>query len=160
MITKISFGVCVLLAFSCNSSVLAKTHQKTTSSKHIQESHKNTEKPEEKPTITDPQLIFYSAHKDKNNYVIALYTDRPGKALITYDSPTCQANSYGDTTINGKNKSEIEFTSTEDPLCKITLEKIKNNQLKITKETPACTAWHGDFCSFSSLSPLTRVYPQ
>lgn len=140
--------------------MLAKTHQKTTSPKHTQETHKNTAKPEEKPVITDPQLTFYSAHKDKNNYVIALYTDRPGKALITYDSPTCQANSYGNTVINAKNKSEIEFTSTEDPLCKISLEKTKNNQLKITKETPACNAWHGDFCSFSSLSPLTRIYPQ
>lgn len=160
MIKKISFGVCFLFAISSIPSVFADTHHRTTASKHTQELQKNTKNNNEKPVLTDPQLIFYSAHQDKNNYVIALYTDRPGKALITYDSPTCQANSYGDTIIDTKNKSQIEFTSTEDPLCKITLQKADNNQLKIIKETPACTAWHGDFCSFSSLSPLTRIYPQ
>ncbi|CAI3934175.1 MULTISPECIES: hypothetical protein [Commensalibacter] len=159
MIKKNFFGVCFLFAISGISSVFADTHHKTITSKHTQELSKNITRTTEKSVLADPQLNFYSAHQDKNNYVIALYTNRPGKALITYDSPTCQANSYGDTIIDSKNKSQIEFTSTEDPLCKITLKKENDNQLKIIKETPACTAWHGDFCSFSSLSPLTRIYP-
>lgn len=158
MIKRISLGILSLLAISCSLSVFAKTHH-ATASKHSKETAAKTEKPTN-PVLSDPQISIYSAHKEKNNYVIALYTDRPGKALITYDSPTCQANSYGDTVLNSKNKSEIVFTSTEDPLCKVTLQKTANNQLKIIKETSACTAWHGDFCSFSSLSPLTRIYPQ
>lgn len=159
MIKRISFGVLSLLALSCSTSVFAKTHHAAAVSKHPQETTKKAEHAT-LPKATDPQISIYSAHKEKNNYVIALYTDRPGKALITYDSPTCQANSYGDTVPNSKNKNEIGFTSTEDPLCKITLQKTENNLLKIIKETPACNAWHGDFCSFSSLSPLTRIYPQ
>lgn len=158
MIKRISLGIISLLAIGYTSTVLAKTHHTIATSKHPLETTKKIEKPTSTQP-SEPQISIYSAHKEKNNYVIALYADRPGKSLITYDSPTCQANSYGDTVPSSKNKSEIIFTSTEDPKCKITLQKAENNQLKITKETAACNAWHGDFCSFSSLSPLTRIYP-
>ncbi|MDI2113287.1 hypothetical protein [Commensalibacter nepenthis] len=161
MITNSSLGIFFLLMISNIPSSFATAQQHTTAPpKHKHNAPQTIPKNVEKSIVSDPQITIYSAHKDKNNYVIALYTDRPGKALITYDSPTCQANSYGNTTINPKNKSEIEFTSTEDPLCKIALQKTNNNQLKITKETPACAAWHGDFCTFSSISLLTRIYPQ
>ncbi|WP_271789091.1 hypothetical protein [Commensalibacter communis] len=161
MIRNSSLGVLFLLMISSMPSSFANTqHHKTSPSKQTYNTPKAITRNDKPSIVTDSQISIYNAHKDKNNYVIALYTDQPGKALITYDSPTCQANSYGSTSINPKNKSEIEFTSTEDPLCKINFKKTNNNELKIIKETAACTAWHGDFCTFSSISLLTRIYPQ
>lgn len=107
---------------------------------------------------TVPQINIFEAHKDKQNYVIALYTNATGAALVAYDSPTCQANSYGETRIEKTQPLEIVFTSAEDTHCKITF-KLKDSKLFVTNETPSCSTWHGDFCSFSSLSPLSRLYP-
>lgn len=107
-----------------------------------------------------PQIEIFEAHQGENKtYVISLDSNHGGATLIAYNSPTCQANTHGTTIINSKT-SKLEFTAKEDPFCKITMQKNKNNQLKIIKETAPCSTWHGDFCSFTSLSSLTRIYPK
>ncbi|MDI2089781.1 hypothetical protein [Commensalibacter oyaizuii] len=143
------------------------SHSKTTTPSHHKPAQKHNHSEVKKSpssstsTLPSPQFEIYEGHgENKKNYVLALYPDRNGSALIAYDSPTCQANSHGTTIINPKKPSEIEFTSKEDPHCKITLHKIKDHQLSIDKETLACNAWHGDFCSFSSITPLRRIYPK
>lgn len=157
--TKSLFYLSFTLSLSCFSfSAFAPSAQAHTS--HTASSAKNEQQKAAPSTSTLPQLEIYEASQDKNrDYLIALYTHQSGAALISYNTPTCQANSHGTTRPDAKDPSKLEFTAREDPYCKITLQKTRNHQLKVLKETLPCATWHGDFCSFKSLAPLTRIYP-
>ena len=107
-----------------------------------------------------PQIEIFESHVGiSKNYVIALDPIHPGATLITYNSPTCQANTHGNTILNHHDPSKLEFTAKEDPYCKISMQITKNHQLKILSETIPCSTWHGDFCSFETLPIVNRIYP-
>lgn len=136
----------------------------TTYGKHLpthHHAHSQQTPPVIHPASVPPQMQVFEANAESNKtYVIAMDSNHPGATLITYNTPSCQANTHGTTVINPKSPYLLEFTAKEDPYCKITMQKTKNGQLKIIRETRPCNTWHGDFCSFTSLTTLTRIYPK
>lgn len=124
---------------------------------HLRNQKENSQK---KQTFFPYQLEIFENHNDLNkNYIITMDTHHLGTTLLTFNSPTCQANAQGTTKLISENPTKLEFTSKEDPYCKITMQVTRQNQLKILKETIPCSTWHGDFCSFTTLSTLNHVYP-
>lgn len=114
----------------------------------------------QKPSNISSQIEVFENHDEiHKSYMVVFDSNHPGATLIAYNSPTCQANTHGTTIVNRQDSSKFEFTSTDDPYCKITMQITKKHQLKILKESVPCSTWHGDFCSFTTLPILNRLYP-